>query len=105
MDWLFYLLDIGLFIVIVAASVIFGLAGGIIIVKFLGAKRYLLRYGFPLVTSLVAFVLGSRLAFLILIAGFPAGRWLNLLLAAMLFPLLAPLVLEAFRYTRRELRN
>lgn len=105
MDWLLYLLDIALFLLIVGACVILGLAGGLVLVKFLGAKRHLSRYGLPLVSALLAFVLGSRLAYLVLLAGFPAGRWLNWLLTALLFPLLAPLVLEALRYTRRELRN
>jgi hypothetical protein len=105
MDWLFFLLDTLIFLLIVGLLVILASAAGLILVKFLGGRRPLLRYGFPLVLGLVAFVLGSRLAYAFVLASIPSGRWLNLLLAIFLTPLLAPIILEILRFARRELRR
>lgn len=105
MDWLFYLLDTIVFLVIVAAAVILASAAGVSLAKFLGNRRPLLRYGLPLVAGLVAFVLSSRITYAFILASIPSGRWLYLLIVALLSPMAAPVVWEALRYTRREIRN
>ena len=105
MDLLFFLLDTLIFLLIVAVLVILATAAGVALVKFLGARRPLLRYGFPLVAALLTFVLSTRMAYGFVLASIPSGRWINLLIAIFLSPLLAPILLEALRFTRRELRG
>ena len=104
-DEIFYLLDTIVFLVIVATMVILASAGGVMLTKFLGSRRPLLRYGLPLIASLVAFVLSSRITYSLMIASIPSGRWIYLLLVALLSPMAAPVVWEALRYTRREIGN
>jgi hypothetical protein len=105
MDWLFYLLDSIVFVVIVAAMVILASAGGVMLAKFLGSANPVLRYGLPLVAALAAFVLSSRITYNFILSSIPSGRWIYLLIVALLSPMAAPVVWEALRYTRREIRN
>ena len=90
---------------IVAAIVILASAGGLMLAKFLGSSNPLLRYGLPLVAALAALILSSRITYNFILASIPSGRWIYLLIVALLSPLAAPFVWEALRYTRRELRR
>jgi hypothetical protein len=105
MDWLLFLLDAIVFLAIVSALVILAIAGGLMLANFLGKGGLALRYGLPLVAGLSTFALSTRMTYGFIFASLPSGRWLYLLLVALLSPLAAPLVWEALRYSRRELRN
>jgi hypothetical protein len=103
MDWLFFLLDAIVFMVFVSALVILATAGGLMLANFIGKGKPFLHYTLPLVAGLMSFGLSSPILYNFILSSIPSGRWLYLLIAALLIPLAAPLVWEALRYLRREL--
>ena len=102
MNIVFFFLDSIVFFAIVVTLVSIATAA---LVLFLGVSIPWpsLRTILILIAFVISLIISSVLAYDVVIASIPSGRWLNLLIMILLAPVLMPIVWSAMKYTRREL--